>query len=164
MLERIVDSHGPVAGGVTDRRSPSGAAAKDCFAGELSCSPSGAPAFEFDRTGLADVRRRVERVAAGAGMSAGDVADLVVSASELAANSIVHGGGSGTLRIWREARRLVVEVEDGGLIEEPLVGRLRPEPTQRGGRGLWIVNQICDLVQIRSGAGGTTVRLQMAIN
>ena len=28
-----------------------------------------------------------------------------------------------------------------------------------GGRGLWIANQLCDLVQVRSGAAGTTVRL-----
>ena len=28
-----------------------------------------------------------------------------------------------------------------------------------GGRGVWLANQLCDLVQIRSGAAGTVVRL-----
>jgi hypothetical protein len=27
-----------------------------------------------------------------------------------------------------------------------------------GGRGLWLTNQLCDLVQIRSGDAGTVVR------
>jgi hypothetical protein len=38
-----------------------------------------------------------------------------------------------------------------------------PEPGELDGRGLWLANQLCDLVQIRSGAGGTRVRLQMAV-
>jgi len=41
-----------------------------------------------------------------------------------------------------------------GRIDDPLVGRQR----------LWIANQICDLVQIRSGESGTQVRLQMAVD
>ena len=45
-----------------------------------------------------------------------------------------------------------------------MVGRVRPEVTQLGGRGLWLANQLCDLMQIRSGSGGTRVRLQMAID
>jgi anti-sigma regulatory factor (Ser/Thr protein kinase) len=94
-------------------------------------------------------------------MDPGAVADLVTATSELAANSVMHGGGSGTLRLWFENGALLAEVEDRGRIEEPLVGRLRPDISQEGGRGLWLANQLCDLVQIRSGAGGTTVRLHL---
>jgi anti-sigma regulatory factor (Ser/Thr protein kinase) len=82
----------------------------------------------------------------------------VIAASELAANSVAHGGG--TLRTWQDDGRLLVEFEDGGAIAKPLAGRLRPEPTQEGGRGLWLANQLCDLVQIRSRPGRTTVRLR----
>ena len=53
---------------------------------------------------------------------------------------------------------------DSGRIEDPLVGRERPPHEQGRGRGLWIVNQLCDLVQIRSGEGGTHVRLRMTID
>jgi anti-sigma regulatory factor (Ser/Thr protein kinase) len=73
----------------------------------------------------------------------------------------MHGGGGGTLRLWSEGDDLLAEVEDQGLIEEPLVGHLRPEISQEGGRGLWLANQLCDLVQIRSGVGGTRVRLHV---
>jgi anti-sigma regulatory factor (Ser/Thr protein kinase) len=135
----------------------------DCFAGELPAHPAGLVPFEFGRTDLAAVRRRVERGAAEAGLSRLATADLVVAASELAANSVAHGGGGGRLRIWRETGRLLVEFTDRGTIAEPLAGRVRPSLTQEGGRGLWLVNQLCDLVQIRSGALGTTVRLQAVL-
>ncbi|WP_425387325.1 ATP-binding protein [Embleya scabrispora] len=66
----------------------------------------------------------------------------------------------------RDGRRLdrgtsfVCEIHDAGHIVDPLAGRHRPAPDQDGGRGLWMANQLCDLVQIRSTkATGTTVRL-----
>ena len=160
VLEKVAHSHGSVCHGGTRERSSEYVAGRDCFAGELSGYPIGTEAFEFNRTALANVRRRVERAAEQADLSALDAADLVIAASELAANSVAHGGGSGTLRTWRDEGRLLVEFEDGGSIEEPLAGRLRPEPTQEGGRGLWLANQLCDLVQIRSRPGRTTVRLR----
>ena len=43
------------------------------------------------------------------------------------------------------------------------LGRHRPDPTEEGGRGLWIANQLCDDVDIASGAEGTRVRLRMAL-
>jgi anti-sigma regulatory factor (Ser/Thr protein kinase) len=73
----------------------------------------------------------------------------------------MHGGGAGTLRLWREGGSLLAEVEDQGWIEEQLVGRLRPDIRREGGRGLWLANQLCDLVQIRSGERGTVVRLHV---
>jgi len=112
---------------------------------------------------LGEVRRRVAAAAERAGMGPAEVTDLVTATSELAANSVVHGGGSGTLRLWREEERLLAEVEDRGRIEQPLVGRLRPNLYQEGGRGLWLANKLCDLVQIRSGDAGTTVRLHSLV-
>lgn len=72
-----------------------------------------------------------------------------------------HGGGRGTLRIWQEPARLYCQVDDDGRITNPLVGRLRPDPDQLGGRGLWLANQACDLVQIRSTEAGTSVRVHI---
>ncbi len=131
----------------------------DCLGGELP-SPLGRPGtLSFGLSELAEVRRCVTAAAERVRMDRREVADLVTAVSELAANSVMHGGGSGTLRIWREDGCLLAEVTDPGRIEEPLVGRVRPDISQEGGRGLWLANQLCDLVQIRSGAGGTTVRL-----
>jgi anti-sigma regulatory factor (Ser/Thr protein kinase) len=160
VLESVSHSHAVVAHDGVSEPSADFEAHVDCYAGELSDRPSGTAGFEFGRADLAEVRRRVEESAEAVGISSLDVAALVVAASELAANSVAHGGGAGTLRIWTEPGKLLIEIHDGGRIEEPLVGRLHPTTTQRGGRGLWIANQLCDLVQIRSGEDGTAVRLQ----
>jgi anti-sigma regulatory factor (Ser/Thr protein kinase) len=162
VLEAVAHSHKTVARDGLNSESTKYLAKRDCFAGELTTRPDGASAFAFDRGNLAAVRRGVGQAARQAGLSPSVIDDLVVAASELAANSILHGGGTGTVHTWQEAGRLLVEFEDAGTIDEPLAGRLRPELTQEGGRGLWLAHQLCDLVQIRSGAGGTRVRLRAA--
>jgi anti-sigma regulatory factor (Ser/Thr protein kinase) len=135
----------------------------DPFAGHFEPRPPSAREVIFGRDGLHDVRRLVAEESAAAGLSRERITDLALAASELAANSVRHGGGHGTSRFWREPGTLVVEVVDAGRIEQPLVGRVRPTPTQEGGRGLWMANQLCDLVRIRSGQHGTTVRLHMSL-
>lgn len=164
VLATVWHSHRAVHRNGESRASCAFREERDCYAGRLPSHPTYADAFEFDRGGLADVRRRVKRAAEEAGIVRRGVEDLVLAASELAANSVAHGGGSGTLRTWREPDRLMIEFKDRGRIEEPLAGRLRPSLTQEGGRGLWLANQLCDLVQIRSGSLGTTVRLQTALS
>ncbi|HEX3040645.1 MAG TPA: sensor histidine kinase [Solirubrobacterales bacterium] len=159
VLDKVGQSHPRVCRDGVSEESVSYVLDVDCFAGRLPQPLATAESFDFQRGELAEVRHRVAAAAERAGMDAGGAADLVTAASELAANSVVHGGGSGTLRLWPEEERLLAEVEDRGRIVEPLVGRVRPDAAQEGGRGLWLANQLCDLVQIRSGAGGTTVRL-----
>ena len=46
----------------------------------------------------------------------------------------------------------------------PLVGRERPVSAQVGGYGLWLANEVCDLVQIRCYATGSAVRLHKRID
>jgi anti-sigma regulatory factor (Ser/Thr protein kinase) len=111
--------------------------------------------------GLRPVRRLVSTEAARAGFTSASIADLVMAVGEVATNSIQHGGGAGTLRIWRDGDVLVCEIRDRGHFDDPLADRRRPAPRQDGGRGLWLVNQLCDLVQVRSFTTGTTVRLHM---
>jgi anti-sigma regulatory factor (Ser/Thr protein kinase) len=53
----------------------------------------------------------------------------------------------------------VVEIRDSGRIDDPLVGRGTVDLTSEHGRGIWMANQLCDLVQVRSTGGGTQVRL-----
>lgn len=89
-------------------------------------------------------------------------ADLVVAANEVATNSLHHAGGRGTLHVWSAGATLICELGDDGYISHPLVGRERPAGHQDGGRGLWLANQLCDLVQIRSSEAGTVVRLHMS--
>jgi anti-sigma regulatory factor (Ser/Thr protein kinase) len=97
----------------------------------------------------------------GACLGRAELADLLMAVTEVAGNSLVHGGGAGTIRVWPSAGGVVCEVRDGGWIRQPLAGRMRPAPDGESGRGLWMVNQLCDLLQLRSSPAGTVARLHM---
>lgn len=113
---------------------------------------------------LGAVRAKVAACAAEQAVDGARLRELLIAATEVAGNSIRHGGGHGTLRTWAADGLLVCEFHDAGHITDPLAGRVRPTPTQIGGRGMWLVHQLCDLVQIRSSADeGTTVRLHTVI-
>lgn len=112
---------------------------------------------------LAQVREHVYRHASEAGLGPQRTASVVLAVSELAANSVRHAGGRGTVRVWTEPGEFLGEVSDDGRFESPLVGRTRPTPVQLYGRGLWLVNQVCDLVQIRSSDRGSVVRVHMRL-
>ena len=127
--------------------------------------PDVAPqAMSFGAGDLEAVRSFVADGAAGCGLAPPRVEDLVLAANEVATNSLRHGGGRGVLRVWCAANAVVCEVRDAGRIEAPLVGRHRPAPTQTSGFGVWLANQVCDLVQVRSFADGSVVRLHMSLS
>ena len=114
-------------------------------------------------TDLAAVRAVVHRYATDAGLSEARVVDLVLAVSEIAANTVRHAKSAGTLEIWHDATELVCQMRDEGHITDPLAGTRPPEAEALGGHGLWLVNQVCDRVEIRSGAAGTTIRLHMSL-
>jgi anti-sigma regulatory factor (Ser/Thr protein kinase) len=126
----------------------------------------GGPVTElrFVLDGLAALRQLVGTLADEARLDGLRKADLVLAVNELATNSICHAGGEGAVRLWREADALICEVRDTGHIVDPLVGRRRPTLENGSGYGMWLVNQVCDLVQIRSRPTGTVVRLRMSLD
>ena len=129
------------------------------FSTPLPDPPLGAAEVAFGRDDLARVRRAVVDLAAAAGLDEERAADLALVATELATNSVRHGGGGGVLRWWEQPGSLVVEVRDAGRIHDLLVGRRRPEPDAVGGRGVWLAHQLTDLVRIRSTDDGVVVRV-----
>jgi anti-sigma regulatory factor (Ser/Thr protein kinase) len=133
------------------------------FGDPLPDPPPHADEFEVRLDALAALRRLVQRHAARAQLSAERTVDLLVAVNEIATNSVRHGGGSGRILLWREPDALVCEVRDTGSIEQPLVGRERPRRGQVGGYGVWLANQLCDLVQVRAFGSGGAVRLHMRV-
>jgi len=133
------------------------------LAGPFSVSlpePPGSPVeFMFGTGSLAVLRSLVSREAGQAGLSPGRAGDMVTAVNEVASNSLRHAGGRGRLRMWHTPDSVICEVSDDGHIDDPLVGRVRPDVDDRGGRGLWMVNHLCELVQLRSTPTGTTVRM-----
>jgi anti-sigma regulatory factor (Ser/Thr protein kinase) len=129
------------------------------FTDELTPPPADASHYSFVLTELHELRRAV-RVHSGAfGLDPFRVDGTVVAVNEIASNSVRHGGGGGTMRVWRDDDSLVFEVSDRGTVVDHLVGRLKQGPGEIGGHGLWMAHQLCDLVQIRSGDDGTVVRI-----
>lgn len=117
----------------------------------------------FDAEGLPVVRHEAVGRARDAGLAGMRLVDFEVSVAELTTNSVVHGGGSGRLRVWSQDGYLVCEVRDDGRIDDPLAGRRPPARDQLGGRGLLMVNTVADLVRTHHGPGGTTVRAYFEI-
>jgi anti-sigma regulatory factor (Ser/Thr protein kinase) len=114
----------------------------------------------YDIGTLHKLRSQTADWAAAHDLPAQQVRALTLAVSEVATNSIRYGGGHGTLRFWSQDGAVVCELSDTGIIADPLAGRARPDEGQLGGRGLWFVNNLCDLVEIRSNPElGTRIRL-----
>jgi anti-sigma regulatory factor (Ser/Thr protein kinase) len=133
--------------------------ALSAFGAPLAEPPAVAHELEFTMGDLPGLRGLLRRLATTSGLGGDAGEDVVLAAHELATNSIVHGGGRGTLRAWTESDAFVIEVRDTGRIDDPLVGRDLTFAMAENGRGVWMANQLCDLVQVRSTAAGTVVRL-----
>jgi anti-sigma regulatory factor (Ser/Thr protein kinase) len=114
-------------------------------------------------TDLAAVRAVVYRYAKQAGLPEHRAQDLVLAVSEVAANTVRHAKSPGSLKIWYDSDEIVCQVQDEGVIHDPLAGRRKPAMDAMGGHGLWIVHQVCDDVEMQSDEDGTTIRLHMKL-
>jgi anti-sigma regulatory factor (Ser/Thr protein kinase) len=126
----------------------------------LLLAPPGARVMSY-QDDLRPVRALVAAEGARAGLSGSRRTDLVIAASEVAANTLKHTDGVGLVRIWVTADEILCQFEDSGRITDPLAGYGRPASDEPGGQGLWLVNQVCDLAEIRASDRGTTIRLHM---
>lgn len=104
------------------------------------------------------VRDLVVQRAAAAGLDEERVWAVGLAVQETAA-AVVATSGAGVLRVWQEPAALVCEVRDPGPVADPMAGRRPPAPGEPDDRGLWLANQLCDLVQVRSTATGAIIRV-----
>jgi anti-sigma regulatory factor (Ser/Thr protein kinase) len=164
VIAEALCSHPTVVDGA-DRRASSayrGLEAIDAPCDEpLADPPADADELAFEADSLGAARRLVYVRATAAGLSITRSNDLMLAVNEVATNSVLHGGGAGALRVWADGDALICEVRDRGRIEGPLIGRARPGDGHDSGRGLWIANQVCELVQVRTFEDGSAVRLHM---
>ncbi|MFH9672057.1 ATP-binding protein [Streptomyces sp. NPDC017405] len=120
--------------------------------------------LHFQERDLSAVRDTAGKWAQDAGLSPRRHTDWLLAVNEATGNSVRHGGGHGTLRLWRTADAVVAEIRDRGRLTDPLVGRRRPDPlSPAGGRGVWMMHQLCDLVEVRTPSSGLIVRLQVTL-
>jgi serine phosphatase RsbU (regulator of sigma subunit)/anti-sigma regulatory factor (Ser/Thr protein kinase) len=109
---------------------------------------------------LAGMRRTLARWLRAAGANEDEQFDITLSASEAAANAIEHayGGNESTFTVAceQEADRITVTVRD--------LGRWRTARPPGGGRGLPIMRELVDEVEITRGDEGTAVKLTKRIS
>jgi anti-sigma regulatory factor (Ser/Thr protein kinase) len=105
----------------------------------------------FEPANLVAVRAWAQEYGQAAGLPVERAVDLKLAVGEAVANSIRYGGGSGTMTMWPAGVGVVVEVRDAGRLADPLVGRRRPDFAASGGRGLWMIHHLCDLVEFAPG-------------
>ena len=86
----------------------------------------------------------------------------MVAVNELLTNAVRHGGGLGHVALWCDDEAVVCEVSDhGGGLGTPPPGK--PAPDEPGGWGLWLVRELTDTIEIKSGPEGTAVRISSLI-
>jgi anti-sigma regulatory factor (Ser/Thr protein kinase) len=122
--------------------------------------PAEAAALTYDHD-LRPVRALVAAFARESGLPPARCTDLVIAASEVAANTLRHTGGAGVVRLWSTDAEVLCQLDDVGFITDPLAGHWRHDRNLPGGQGLWLVNQVCDLAEISSSSAGTSIRLHM---
>jgi anti-sigma regulatory factor (Ser/Thr protein kinase) len=111
---------------------------------------------------LAALRAAVESEARRAGVASARLPELLLAVHELAINALTHGGGDAVLRTWAEEHDFVCELADEGPgLNRRYAGYVTPTPDDLRGRGLWLVRQITDMVEMRSGPHGTRIRVRV---
>jgi anti-sigma regulatory factor (Ser/Thr protein kinase) len=76
--------------------------------------------------------------------------ELLIVATELCTNAVRHAAsGLVTLRAWEEGKEVVVEIEAmDNVPETSTVVRSLDDPYEEGGRGMLIVQSLCDDLSI----------------
>lgn len=125
-------------------------------------SASASDAMSYTEAGdLAEIRAFVRSRALALGLPPARTDLLLVAVSELATNTLQYTIAGGWIRLWAEVDQLICDVVDQGPVRG--FGRAMPAPDAIGGRGLAIVERVCDDVTTSAGPEGTTVRLRLRL-
>ncbi|MET7460153.1 ATP-binding protein [Nonomuraea sp. NPDC005501] len=119
----------------------------------LTGPPPGTPIrnITFRLQDLPRVRELAESEARGAGMPEEAVGDFVIAVNEVATNAVTHGHVEARARMWADGDDVLVEVHDRG------AWKPGPMPGSVGGMGLWVARMLSSDLDLRVGAGGSTV-------
>ncbi|MGI8679006.1 MAG: anti-sigma factor RsbA family regulatory protein [Jatrophihabitans sp.] len=160
-LDAMRQSH-PVVRGLPENQEYLPDCAESLYSAALDPPPPHRESVVVGSTDLMAMRAFVRDSATRHALAPDRIEDLVLAANEIVTNSLRHGGGVATVTTWFADGAAICEVRDRGHLKDPFVGRFAPPPSATSGRGVWLANHLCDLVQIRSSAvAGTVVRLHI---
>ena len=109
----------------------------------------------YDLTSAAVARRQVEQFAREQNLD-GTTEPLVIIASELTSNAVLHGAKPVVLTLRQERDEITVEVSDG----DPAVNNVRTPAANQcaaGGKGLVVIASLADRWGVRRSHAGKTV-------
>jgi anti-sigma regulatory factor (Ser/Thr protein kinase) len=153
---------GERAGARGGYREP-GESCRDVDAAPLEPRPADARARAF-RGGVRQPRAFLRAALSRLGAEGDALEDLLLAGHELVANVIRHGAGRGWVAAWRAGTRVVVEVGDAGPgPDDPLLGCLPPAEADRGGWGVWLARQACDVLEARRTPAGFVIRMHRSL-
>jgi len=133
--------------------------ARALFAAELPDLAGQLTELEVTRPGLAAALERVTLQAAAGDLGSDKVVSLSDVVRRLSDDRLDRGARQLTVRLWDAPDAVVCDVADSTGTDDLLVGR---HPSTRAGQDvIWLANQVCDLVQVRSRQGTTTVRIHL---
>ncbi|MDG4781804.1 ATP-binding protein [Micromonospora sp. WMMD961] len=112
-------------------------------------------------TDVRALRAFVSAAALARGLPPHRVELLTLAVSELASNTLQHTTGGGRVLLWAESGHLFCDVVDRGPTRTFGLGM--PATDAVRGRGLAIVEQICDEVVVLTNAGETVVRIRLTL-
>jgi hypothetical protein len=160
VLQEAHHSH-PLVSGNGEAESPAypgSAAFAEPFHAALPEPSHPAPTLDLDGVTLLGIRAFLLDHTKAARQAAARIADLAVAVA-----AVVHSMGrpGARLRVWEDDDGSLAQISDLTPLHDPLAGREWPPPTGPT-HGLWLANQLCDLVQHRSFPSHAVVRLHMA--
>ena len=115
---------------------------------------------------LRGVRDFVLARARDAGLKGKALQGILLAAQDVASNTLAHGARQGTISAWVQDGELIFEVRDHAYGDgHPVSAGLDTGAAHLSDpRSLWMARLLCDLVEVRSRAGGLVVRLHVALD
>jgi hypothetical protein len=159
-VHRAHHNHPFVTGAEVGRSGdyPGLAALAGPFRPALAEAPHELPAVVLHGVSLTGIGAYLDERTSVEGPLAARMPDLVLAVAAVA-DSL---GRPGTrLCAWHDEREVLAELSELAPVGDPLAGREWPPPAGGATRGLWLANQLCDLVQLRSFDTAATVRLHL---
>src|SRR5580692_7195599 len=138
---------------------PAGRAGRAMQAG----APTLVLAREFESGNLYALRAAVQAHAGQAGLAEDRASEVGLAVHELVANAIAHGAGHGRLRMWDLVGALSCEIADGGPPGTTDSAETANPWSAADGHGLWLVRQVADHLDLRSGPRGTRAVITFAL-
>ncbi|MFD0688378.1 sensor histidine kinase [Actinomadura fibrosa] len=136
----------------------------ECNAAPLPPPPSGAVRRAFASGELPGLRAFLTAEAGRLGLPREASLPFVLAVNEVATSIIREGGGRGSLWVWAADGELICDVHDPGrALDDHFLGYAPPRGVRRGEAAMWAVRRLCHIVEIRTGADGTRVRMRLKL-